>query len=140
MDISYRHTQHNRKKIDVSIDDANGGIFAHINDEVIEYQTASLKPMGIRGMVGKMTGNRVPNQIMGYFISDKFENVNIAHVLASEKTRDINSSIYFILDEEIKQTKHNSTPINKLEQRNNSPNAIYKGSKNRKLIDSLKKF
>jgi|SRR5690606_883694 len=52
------------KTIKVSVDDAGGGIFSHINDENITYQSTSLKPFGKRGMVGQLAGNRVPNQLM----------------------------------------------------------------------------
>lgn len=91
---------HNKvaKTVNVSVDDTNEGFFSNINEEKSDYETASLEPFGFRGAVGSLGGKRVPNQLMIKFVSDKFENVKVVHVLGSRKT-DINNAIYFVLDE-----------------------------------------
>lgn len=91
---------HNRadKTVKISVDDTNEGIFSHINDEETTYETPSLKAFGFRGSVGALEGKRVPNQLLVKFISNKFENVKVVHVLGSEKS-DFDNTMYFVLDE-----------------------------------------
>lgn len=91
---------HNRadKTVKISVDDTNEGIFSHINDEETTYETPSLEVFGFRGSVGALAGKRVPNQLMVKFVSNKFENVKVVHVLGSEKS-DFNNTMYFVLDE-----------------------------------------
>ena len=91
---------HNRadKTVKISVDDTNEGIFSHINDEETTYETPSLEAFGFRGSVGALAGKRVPNQLMVKFVSNKFENVKVVHVLGSEKS-DFNNTMYFVLDE-----------------------------------------
>lgn len=86
------------KTVKVSVDDTNESIFSHINDEKATYETPSLEPFGFRGTVGALGGKRVPNQLMVKFVSNKFENVKVVHVLGSEKS-DFNNTMYFVLDE-----------------------------------------
>lgn len=91
---------HNKtdKTVKISVDDTNESIFSHINDEETTYESLSLEPFGFRGAVGALGGKRVPNQLMVKFVSNKFENVKVVHVLGSEKS-DFNNTMYFILDE-----------------------------------------
>jgi len=85
------------KKIKVDVEDAGGGIFAHINDEETTYETPSMEAFGFRGSVGALGGNRVPNQLMVKFVSNKYENVKVVHINASEPGT---SNFYFyVLDE-----------------------------------------
>lgn len=85
------------KKVKVDVEDAGGGIFAHINDEETTYETPSMEPFGFRGTVGALGGNRVPNQLMVKFVSNKYENVKVVHINASEPGT---SNFYFyVLDE-----------------------------------------
>ena len=86
------------KTVKISVDDTNEGIFSHINDEETTYETPSLEAFGFRGSVGALAGKRVPNQLMVRFVSNKFENVKVVHVLGSEKA-DFNNTMYFVLDE-----------------------------------------
>ena len=97
MTVTATHDKIN-KKVDVSIDDTNEGVFSHINDETTSYENASVEPFGFRGAVGALSGKRVPNQLEVKFVSNKFENVKVIHVLGSDKT-DFNNTMYFILDE-----------------------------------------
>jgi len=85
------------KKVKVDVDDAGGGIFAHINSEETTYDSASLEPFGFRGSVGALGGNRVPNQLMVKFVSNKFENVKVVHVNATEPGT--NNFYFYVLDE-----------------------------------------
>lgn len=85
------------KKVKVDVEDAGGGIFAHINDEETTYETPSMEAFGFRGSVGALGGNRVPNQLMVKFVSNKYENVKVVHINASEPGT---SNFYFyVLDE-----------------------------------------
>ena len=84
-------------KVKVDVKDAGGGIFAHINDEETTYETASMEPFGFRGTVGALGGNRVPNQLMVKFVSNKFENVKVVHVNGTEPGTD--NFIFYVLDE-----------------------------------------
>ncbi len=85
------------KKVKVDVEQAGGGIFAHIRDEETTYDTPSMKAFGFRGTVGTLGGNRVPNQLMVKFVSSKFENVKVVHVGSSDPT---SSNFYFyVLDE-----------------------------------------
>lgn len=95
--VTATHNQAN-KTVKISVDDTNEGIFSHINDEETTYETPSLEAFGFRGTVGALAGKRVPNQLMVKFVSNKFENVKVVHVLGSEKS-DFNNTIYFVLDE-----------------------------------------
>lgn len=90
---------HNKseKKVKVDIENAGGGIFAHINDEETTYETASMEPFGFRGSVGALGGNRVPNQLMVKFVSSKYENVKVVHVNATEPAT--SNFIFYVLDE-----------------------------------------
>jgi len=85
------------KKVKVDVEDAGGGIFAHINDEETTYETPSMEAFGYRGTVGALGGNRVPNQLMVKFVSNKYQNVKVVHINASEPGT---SNFYFyVLDE-----------------------------------------
>lgn len=85
------------KKVKVDVEDAGGGIFAHINDEETTYETPSMEAFGFRGSVGALGGNRIPNQLMVKFVSNKYENVKVVHINASEPGT---SNFYFyVLDE-----------------------------------------
>ena len=70
---------HNKsvKTVKVDVEIAGGGMLSHINDEETSYETLSMKPFGFRGTVGKLGGNRVPNQLMVKFVSNKYENVKV---------------------------------------------------------------
>lgn len=85
------------KKVKVDVEDAGGGIFAHINSEETTYETPSLEPFGFRGSVGALGGKRVPNQLMVKFVSNKFENVKVVHVNATEPGT--NNFYFYVLDE-----------------------------------------
>lgn len=85
------------RKVVVSIDDAGGGLLAHINSEETTYETPSLTSFGFRGAVGALGGNRVPNQLYVKFVSEKFENVKVIHVNATEPGS--NDFIFYVLDE-----------------------------------------
>lgn len=85
------------KRVKVDIEDAGGGIFAHINDEETNYEEPSLEPFGFRGAVGALGGNRVPNQLMVKFVSSKFENVKVVHVNSTEPGT--NNFQFYVLDE-----------------------------------------
>jgi len=85
------------KKVKVDVEDAGGGIFAHINNEETTYETPSMEAFGYRGTVGALGGNRVPNQLMVKFVSNKYQNVKVVHINASEPGT---SNFYFyVLDE-----------------------------------------
>lgn len=85
------------KKVTVDVEDAGGGIFAHINKEETTYETPSMEAFGFRGTVGALGGNRVPNQLMVKFVSNKFQNVKVVHINATEPG---SSKFYFyVLDE-----------------------------------------
>lgn len=87
-----------KKEIKVSVDDTNEGIFSHINDEEIKYDSASIEPIGSRGMAGVLGGKRIPNQITVKFVSAKYENVKVVHIMGSAKS-EFSNAYYFILDE-----------------------------------------
>jgi len=84
------------KKIVVKVTDAGGGIFADINQEETTYETASLSPFGFKGSVRALGGNRVPNQLMVKFASNKFENIKVMHIAGSHENNDFK---FFVLDE-----------------------------------------
>ena len=84
------------KKVEVVIEDTNGGIFSEINKEETTYETPSLATFGFRGSVGALGGKKVPNQLAVKFTSAKFENVKIASVLGSHENNDFE---FFVLDE-----------------------------------------
>ena len=71
------------KKIVVDIQDANGGIFAHINTEETTYNVPSLEPFGFRGSAGALGGNRVPNQLMVKFTNSKFQYIKVVNINAT---------------------------------------------------------
>lgn len=123
------------KIINVSVDDANGGLFFHVNDEMVTYDSPSLKPFGKRGMVGQMGGKRIPNQLMVHFVSNKFENVKVGHILASSKTENLDRSIYLLLDEDI--TTNNNENVSK-QNPNTAGQALFKGNKNNALVQGSK--
>lgn len=51
--ITITATHHkSTKNVEVSVDDANGGIFSNINSEETTYDTPSLQPFGFRGDIG----------------------------------------------------------------------------------------
>lgn len=85
------------KKVKVDVEDAGGGIFAHINDEETTYETPSMEAFGFRGTVGAMGGDRVPNQLMVKFVSNKYENVKVVHINASEPGT--SNFFFYVLDE-----------------------------------------
>lgn len=85
------------KKVKVDVEDAGGGVFAHINSEETTYKTPSLEPFGFRGDVGALGGKRVPNQLMVKFASNKYDNVKVVHVNATEPGS--NNFYFYVLDE-----------------------------------------
>lgn len=62
------------KKVEVVVEDANGGIFSDINKEETTYEIPTLAPFGFRGAVGGLGGKKVPNQLAVKFTNAKFEN------------------------------------------------------------------
>ena len=85
------------KKVKVDVEEAGGGIFAHMNSEETTYNSPSLEPFGFRGSVGALGGKKVPNQLMVKIVNNKYGNVKVVHVNATEPGTD-NFSFY-ILDE-----------------------------------------
>lgn len=86
-----------QKEVKVDIENAGGGIFAHINDENSSYDIASLEPFGFRGAAGALGGSRVPNQLLVKFVSKNFENVKVIHVNGTEPGT--SNFVYYVLDE-----------------------------------------
>jgi len=85
-----------QKKITVTVEDANGGMFAHINTEEKTYTTPSLEPFGIGGAVRMLGGDNVPNQLMVKFVSSKYENIKVCHIAGSHENSDFE---FFVLDD-----------------------------------------
>jgi hypothetical protein len=84
------------KKVEVVIEDANGGIFSEINKEETTYEAPSMAMFGFRGSVGELGGTKVPNQLAVKFTSSKFENVKVVSVLGSHENDDFE---FFVLDQ-----------------------------------------
>lgn len=87
----------NEKKVEVVIEDTNGGIFSEINKEETAYETPTLDVFGFRGSVGALGGEKVPNQLAVKFTSARFENVKVASVLGSHENNDFE---FFVLDQQ----------------------------------------
>ncbi len=69
------------KKIVVKVDLAGGGLLSYISKETVTYTAPKKEFFGIRGTVGVLGGKRIPWQCAVQFISDKFENVNVCHIM-----------------------------------------------------------
>lgn len=83
------------KKIIVRSENAGGGNFSLLNEEDTTYENPSMEFFGYGG-ISNFTDN-APNQLMVKFVSDKYENVKVAHLYASKENSDYH---FFILDEE----------------------------------------
>lgn len=94
--VNARHIL-SEKKIVVEVKNPNGGIFSDVCKEETSYTSASLKPFGFRGATGAF-GNRIPNQLMVKFASNKFQNVKVVHVNGTEAGS--NNLLFYVLDEE----------------------------------------
>lgn len=88
-----------KKNVKVDIEKIGGGIFfSEIREEETSYEVASMKPFGFRGNIGVLGGNKVPNQLMVKFVSNKYENVKIVHVFGTPKVTP-DDWYFYILDE-----------------------------------------
>lgn len=84
------------KTVNISVDDTNEGWFSHIRDEKINYETPSLEPFGIQGMLSVMGGKRIPYQLAVQFVSNKFENLKVAEILASRSSDTSSDWMFFM--------------------------------------------
>lgn len=94
--VTATHTKSDNKVV-VDIEEAGGGLFAHMNKEETTYDTPSMEPFGFRGDIGLLGGTRVPNQLMVKFVSNKFENIKVVHVNATSSGT--SNFIFYVLDE-----------------------------------------
>ena len=83
------------KRVEVSVEYANGGLFSSINNEQVTYGTPTSTSFGFRGSVSALGGNRVPNQLEVKFSSSAFENVKVLSVAGSHENNDFE---FFLLD------------------------------------------
>lgn len=79
-DIIAKHIKA-KKKIEVEVAGAGGGILSTISEQSTEYETPSLKLFGFQGAANMLGGKRVPYQLAVGFLSNKFTYVKVYEVL-----------------------------------------------------------
>ena len=84
-----------KKKIVVKSLNSDGGTFALLNEEETTYDKPSMEFFGYGGIYAVASDS--PNQLMVKFISNKYENIKVAHLFASKRNSDYH---FFILDED----------------------------------------